>query len=893
MFASAPGWAQTGAGMPDHVGVVLVAHGADRAWNAPVHQLAARLRATLPVEVTFLMGEEGRDAREAYARLVQAGVRRVVVVPLLVSSHSAHAEQVRFIGGLRDDYPHADHMTLHQIKGDVPVVGVASALDDDPILGAILADRAQALSKDPASETLVLVAHGPNEDREASQWLDAMQSLARQIAACVPFRHVESRLLRDDAPAPVKDKALAELRASVEAHTQQGRVVVVPLLLGAGRVANQIPDLLKGLPVAWSGQPILPDDRIAEWVLAQVRAKVGAQGDRGASIPRRHEEVVVTATRTEQPESTVPVQTAVIGRDTIEATGARSLADVLSREVGIEVVPTLAGDGVQLQGIDSRGVLVLVDGQEVLGKVGGSIDIANLLVADIDRVEVVKGAASALYGSDALGGVINILTRRASQPLTFSAEQRFESLDGRTTLVSMGTRQGRWNLSGSASRVSRDSYDLTPEEPSTTGSAYTKRAVGGKVAYERGATEVSVATRYYGDEAADVTASRGVLFDDLVEDTRWQTVVEVRTRPAARDTLAVRGHLSRYEHSYDQRNRRTSTVTPDLTRERLGEIELQYDRTIGARHLVTGGAEYERIGMTSDRIEPHDRHLDSAVGFVQDQWFVHERVNVVAGLRYDRSVAFGSAWSPKAAMLVTPVEGVRLRVSYGEGFKAPAFKDLYYLYTNRTAGYRIVGNETLRSETSRSLSAGVDVDTLADRVSLGVTVFRHRIDDLIDYEFLGFDPSVGLTTLRTSNVGRAGTSGVDTNVTLRPSRRVSGSLGYSYLDARDLEADEPLTGRARHSVKARVRVDVGERGPRLSVFGRINGTRAFADADGDGHVEDYAPRLASWDVRVSQRIAQSLELIAGAENVGNARDVRYYPTAGRRAYVGLTMSVSR
>ncbi len=110
----------------------------------------------------------------------------------------------------------------------------------------------------------------------------------------------------------------------------------------------------------------------------------------------------------------------MIDRATIDETGSRSVADVLSRQLGAEIVPTLAGDGIQLQGIDARGILVLVDGQEVIGKIGGSVDLANLLVDDVERIEIVKGAGSAVYGSDALGGVINVLTRTATQPIALT-----------------------------------------------------------------------------------------------------------------------------------------------------------------------------------------------------------------------------------------------------------------------------------------------------------------------------------------------------------------------------------------------------------------------------------------------------------------------------------------
>jgi outer membrane receptor protein involved in Fe transport len=225
---------------------------------------------------------------------------------------------------------------------------------------------------------------------------------------------------------------------------------------------------------------------------------------------------------------------------------------------------------------------VLVDGQEVIGKISGSVDPANVLVDDIDRIEIVKGAASAVYGSDAPGGVVNILTRTATQPLALSAEQRFESLGGRTSLVSAGRRAGRWSGLFSASRVARDAYDLVPSEPTTTGSAYRKIGVNGKALYRFGtATDLSVISRYYDEDAADVTVSRGIVYDDQVFDDRWQTIAELRTKPVAAGSLTVRGHVTRYTHDFERVTRSTSAAATDVTRERIGEVEAQYDHAIG------------------------------------------------------------------------------------------------------------------------------------------------------------------------------------------------------------------------------------------------------------------------------------------------------------------------
>lgn len=873
----------------DPAGVVLIAHGSNETWNARVHAVVEQVRRTLPAEPAFLMGIPDQTPQQAYDKLVASGVEQVVVVPLFVSSFSGHAEQVRFVGGLRDDYPHAEHMKLTQISGPAPIAGVAGAMDDHPIVADILADRARALSRDPAHEALVIVAHGPNADDDAARWHDTIDRLGKQILAEVPFAVVDVRLLRDDAPKPVKDKALAELRESVSTLGARHRVIVIPLLVAPGRVADQIPGVLEGLEFAWEGRTLLPDDRMADWVVAQAQDVLGASS---ASL-QHHEQVVVTATRTERPLKEVPVYTEVIDAETVRAVGARSIADVLPHQAGVDIVPGLAGDTVQIQGIDGRGVLVLVDGQEVIGRIDSSVDIGNLLVDDIERIEVVKGAASAVYGSDALAGVINVITRQATRPLELSVDQRFESLSGSTTMVSAGGQRGPWNAILSASHITRDAYDLVPDEPSTTGSDFRKVGVNGSVGYQLDEqTNLRVTSRYYDESATGVTATRTALRDDEVLDSRWQNIAELRTGVAG-GTFSVRGHVSTYRHLLEQVTRETGAMVPDLTRETLGEVEAQYDRPVGGRHFVSVGGEFERADMRSDRITGGERDVRTGVGFLQDEWFVHDRVRLLAGVRYDHNDQFGDAWSPKLAVLLHGTDTIRLRASYGEGFKAPELKDLYFAFSNRSAGYQVIGNPDLRPEESRSVNAGVEVDFWERRARATVTLFQHRIDDLIDTVFASQDPTSGLLTFQTANVGEVRTRGAEAHIDVTPRQWLSASLSYTRLDVKDIETGEPLTSRAKHSVKGRLSVRSMSTGTSVALFGRYLGRRPFADLDSDGHIDDYAPGLPLWDLRVGQDVGERVAVFVGAENIFDEQDARYFPSQGRRVYVGATLRYDR
>lgn len=279
-------------------GVLVIAHGASEQWNAPVVSAVERVRQSMPAAVGFLMGK-GSTPQQAYDAIVQQGVSRIVVVPLLISSHSAHAEQIRFLAGARADYPHAEHMHLEAVRGPIPIIGVTPAMDDDPVIAQILADRARALSRDPRNESLVLVAHGSNDDDEAAVWTAAMVRLVDEVRTSVPFHAVDTRLLRDDAPKPVKDRALAELREAVATHGASRRVVVVPLLLSPGPVADEIPTTLAGLNFTWDGRTLLPDDRIADWILSRARAAQALSPQAAGAAAHMRERTTLAGTVTD------------------------------------------------------------------------------------------------------------------------------------------------------------------------------------------------------------------------------------------------------------------------------------------------------------------------------------------------------------------------------------------------------------------------------------------------------------------------------------------------------------------------------------------------------------------------------------------------------------------
>jgi sirohydrochlorin ferrochelatase len=261
------------------VGTIVVAHGGSEEWNAPVLGIAAEAPTGGPVEVSFLMGEHARDHRfqDAVARLVERGATRIVVVPLLASSHSGHYEQIRWLAREVDTLSESMMHHLHMAGIERPAADVAirvtAALDASGEIATILAERAQALADAPAAQALFIVGHGPNGAEDYAGWMANLRPVADSVARLTGFRDVKLGLVRDDAPAPVREEAVRRIREIIQLqHDMTGRpVVVVPLLVSRGYVTEKLRKDLDGLPVVYEGEGLLPHPELASWIARRVR----------------------------------------------------------------------------------------------------------------------------------------------------------------------------------------------------------------------------------------------------------------------------------------------------------------------------------------------------------------------------------------------------------------------------------------------------------------------------------------------------------------------------------------------------------------------------------------------------------------------------------------------
>ena len=267
------------------VGTVIIAHGGDAGWNARVLDVAGAVRTGGPVEVSFLMGPAAAERRfqDVVSTLESKGVSSIVVVPMLVSSHSGHYDQIRWLAGeniaLDTVMQHHLHMAgIARPRTRLPI-RVTPAMDDAPQVARVIADRALALAPEASGRALFIVGHGPNSAEDYASWMKNLRPIADSVRAWTGFRDVRVDVVRDDAPAPVRAEAVLRVRELIgmQHELTQREVIVVPMLVSKGAVSrDRIPADLAGLPVIYGGEPLLPHASMSRWVEARVREAVGS-----------------------------------------------------------------------------------------------------------------------------------------------------------------------------------------------------------------------------------------------------------------------------------------------------------------------------------------------------------------------------------------------------------------------------------------------------------------------------------------------------------------------------------------------------------------------------------------------------------------------------------------
>ncbi len=635
---------------------------------------------------------------------------------------------------------------------------------------------------------------------------------------------------------------------------------------------------------------------------------------------------VVSGSRQEELRESLNTKVDVIGRNRIRDTGYESVAEVLQELPGVVTRRGTAGAGAageQVQGIDSRQVLTLFDGQPIIGGKGikrGVINLDRQSINNLERIEVVKGAASALYGSDAIGGVINQISRDPSAPIE-------------TSFTASGGSQGRFDARGDAGfardkisvffsgeRHKQNDFDLTPTTFDTTGAGFHRYDGLAKVKY-RFTPNFALsawARGYWNSERGRARGEEGNLESFIDEDAQnfnlagdWQ--INERT------ALQTRGYFTRFDELTDSfLSPSGAPIAPGNLFERLGKIDGSFSRIQGEHQFIQAGAEWltNTYGGINRLQNDKGNDIDFTSVWAQDRISFANRATVTLGLRFDNHSIFGSAVSPKAGLNLRITDYWRIRASYGRGFRAPDLGQLFYRFLNPTNQYQVIGNPNLRPEYAHSVQIGSEFTSRNRRARFGINVFRNDIEDLIDSVSLGFittpqqlqevaaremidltafRPALGRQLFLYKNISQAVTQGVEFDGDVLLSRGFSIGGAYTYLNARDTENHRSLLNRHKHHGHARL---AWESNTRLGLRANLRGTfyskwintHASVNATTGALTPAVIPAgFSLWDFYVAKRIYRGLEFFGAVDNFTDSRD----PNVGRLAANGTPLPIYR
>ena len=485
--------------------------------------------------------------------------------------------------------------------------------------------------------------------------------------------------------------------------------------------------------------------------------------------------VVVTGSRTERPVKLSPITTQVLGGKALVDAGYSDLQHALQQETpGMNIQKVGFGNEISMQGLDARHVLFLQDGERMTGDMAGNLDYERFNLHAIDRIEIVKGASSTLYGSRASGAVINLISKKTQKPLDIQAGVRFAQMNQRNykqpnlkdflymfeknsdrpnlqSWISAGIKQGKFTSQTDVWYSSSDAFYMYQSDKDKK--VYTKEAnpflphditltsiaPRSPMGIE-GTEHLSVAQKLYYEPSKSLSLQAyGSMFFmnsyDLIQDMTFSQsrdfMAGVKAKYDIKDWFTL--NLSLHGDFYDRFKRHERIdERKNVYKSKIFEPRLTLTSSYFTGHNIIFGVEHTTDELTSDRFVNRrmtTRSLHETEYFLQDEWTVNSHWMLSSGVRTNFSKAFGFMWMPKIAIKYAPDNHWALRANYSMGYRAPSIKELFFNW-DHLGMFQIKGSENLQSEKNNYFSLGAEYSK--DRFFINVNAYANIFNKKIE-----------------------------------------------------------------------------------------------------------------------------------------------------------------
>lgn len=622
--------------------------------------------------------------------------------------------------------------------------------------------------------------------------------------------------------------------------------------------------------------------------------------------------IVVTATRSEKKLTDSPIRTEVVSENELKRTNASTLKDALENIPGILLreIHGKSGYEISLQGLSSDQVLVLIDGLPLAASTGSTVDLDQYLIASVDHIEVIKGAASAQYGSAAMGGVINIITKKVADGVSVSgqvdigsygkqnANGKAASINNHHEKIKIEASNGDFKGRFSADQLKSDGFAVDPALYPLQGDEQNRQQYSIYGAWQP-SDQFSIWVDFNDYQETDHQRSLNFvppfyLKQYKVEDIQRQRLsagskftllnniqVDIKGVHETYDTTSTQtldGYLSALRNSDQENNHFSSQVSlPTWYRQnwQLGYDwhEEKLDQSNNGKFELQGGA------VSRDRNE----------FYLQNDAQLTDQLDMVVGWRFQNDDDFGDHNAFKLSSKYRFYEQnelfADLRLSYGQGYRVPNLKERFYSFDHSYLGYIVIGNPNLKPESSNSYQLGLSL-VKNEFWNANINLFWNDVKDLIQTDYGNAQVVNGITQYSYSNVAQAETKGIETTAQWHISTYLAVSGAYTYTEAKDKTTNKWLTRRPKHI--ARIGADYSFN-DQLDLTLRA---RYQSEEFGDSANLQKSPDWFSIDTQIDYQISPYISAFIGIDNILNQQrdfnaSVDYRPIEGRYSYTGL------
>ena len=599
------------------------------------------------------------------------------------------------------------------------------------------------------------------------------------------------------------------------------------------------------------------------------------------------ETVVITATRTPKLLKDAPLVTRVIEARDFKNTDISNVQDLLQTELpGIEFTYSMNQQvSLNMQGFGGNSVLFLVDGERLAGETLDNVDYSRLCLDDVGRIEIVKGAASSLYGSNAVGGVVNIISKQSDEPWTLNVNSHYGSHNKERYGGALGFNKGRFSSNTTAQYNSCDPINM--KNDGDFGTIYGNKSLNVKerLGYTYGALKLTGRASYFFRERE----SQPKLHDRYRD---FSGGIKGEYEIAEKDDVMLSYGFDQYDKSnYDLTNYNDVRSYSNVQH----TVRTLYNHTFGKKNILTIGGDYLRDYLMSYQFYDNGSHIQhTADAFAQFDWNITEKFNMISALRYDYySLSKLNHISPKLGLMYK-FGKMSLRASYADGFRAPTLKEMYMSFDMANI-FMIYGNPDLKPETSHNFNMAVEYTK--NYYNFTVMGFYNMVSNRITTVW-----SQVLNGMVYDNMKPLTIYGIDCNASARWDFGLKVRLSYVYTN---VDYGDGLRSSSTRPHSATVRVEYGKKWNDYGFDVALTG-RLLSEVTCDEYVsltdltETEAvtyPGYTIWKLSLMQHIWHGINISASIDNLFNYIPEYYYSnspaTTGTTFNVGISLDIDK